>query len=241
MNVIDNKMHIDIYLSIGLYIPIHLVVNYLLVKKINREHFWKLRCSRDYSLNNPLCLPYLLLYKLNYQSIAKDIKIRIASPPMLKSETDYIHEKLLASLNTPPYKGQIILFRGVMGIYGPMEKYYFFHLCKSKNPDNGELIDIGNNYEMRLPIELDLINKYPISYFRNLTMRMECRLDLTLYLPQITANHRTDNQGCLSYFVDWRGQGHRIYYNELVDVVTKKCFYTIKDEDIYLYGVPVSV
>jgi hypothetical protein len=62
-------MHTDIYLTIGLYLPIPFILNYLLAKKVNREYFWKFRLERDYSVNNPLNLSYSVLYKLNYEYI----------------------------------------------------------------------------------------------------------------------------------------------------------------------------
>jgi hypothetical protein len=239
-------MHTDIYLTIGLYLPIPSILNYLLAKKVNREYFWKLRLEQDYSLNNPLNLSYSLLYKLHYEyTPGKSTWYETNMPTGFSSHSHFATKitpfQLLNALPTKPLEGQIIRSREI-SIHG-FERldYYIF--------DSGNLIEIGCNVNLSrkfIPAHVSLINKYPIHYFQILAGRyLNYKLDLTLYLPQIQTNNCKNNEYLTrssyrrkSYFITWRGERIDIYYKKLSDILNKDRIYRIENDrnSIYSYA-----
>jgi hypothetical protein len=218
-------MHTDIYLTIGLYLPIPSILNYLLAKKVNREYFWKARCHRDYSLTNPLNLSYSKLYRMHYKFTLGKATTRLLPPPT--TQLNHVTpDSILKGLSKQPVNGEIIILR----FHLRMDDWYIFH--------NNALIEFDNV----IPVCIDVINRYPINYFDNIGRYIKYELDLTLYLPQIRdnqANANTIKHKYSSRFTDWRGNNYTIYYNNIEDLSKEGVIYTIAGDKIYLYGVPI--
>jgi hypothetical protein len=220
-------MNRDIYLVIGCYLPLSSLVNFILATRCDTEYFWKLRCQSDFNLNNPLNLSYKLLYKLNYQFSPGKACGWIWPLPenysfVSKSKIPTTLQ-LLNLLSRCPFAGEVITYIDAAAI----ERYYIYHL--------GKLIYIGYHSEnIRIPLEIDIINKYPLQFFANRFLTYDFELNLTLYLSQIEQNQEDGAYWQYqSKFTDWRGETHQIHYDNLIVLMMGGGKYRLKDNQIY--------
>jgi hypothetical protein len=219
-------MHMDIYLTIGLYVPIGSIINYFLAKKLKHEYFWELRLQQDYLLNNPLSLPYSLLYKLHYEYTPGTAISRSISVPI-----EFTTAQILNILDKPITNGTIITCISAGFINGEIAynniRNFIYYKCK--------LVYVESDTFSNTSLEIDLINKYPCNYFNSLGIFTRYKLNLELYFSQIKNNqieNPRDGKIYKSDFINWRGEKHNIYYDNIINISKKETIYVILGNNI---------
>jgi hypothetical protein len=203
----------DIYLLIGLHLPLHSLPNYLSAVRIDINYFWKCRVEKDYSISH-ISPDYRELYNKYYNFTTGK-----ANSWLLP------YEPCIESLPRTPLPGEVLT-------------YYFSENTATLKwiHHHGKLYKIPTRGTLTIPSPLKMLDNYPLDYWSDVFSEYCFYLKLSCYRTQILENERISDTGLhyISKFTDWRNKLYIIRYeNPRVILVTTR--YWCKHGEIYQY------
>jgi hypothetical protein len=185
-------MNADLFFHIALYIPIPLLVNYLVATKlILSNYFWSLRLELDYNVsvaqNSKLTYIKYFSYKDGRAKVITGngnwSKLALLKQQM-KHYDIYIHKKDFPGISTYGY-----------------------------NSRKNKLVEISHRKFFCLE-KCALIERYSLDYWKGINPYWIFYFDPTPYLDQIMINKKFISEITIfSWFIDWRGNRISLFFS----------------------------
>jgi hypothetical protein len=174
-------MNSDILFHIALYIPIPLLVNYILATKlILSKYFWQCRLQQDYYASNDSALSsYKRYYKYNDDK-ATVIKCWETAKSVIRKYDIYL----------PRPSNRI-------------GANYIYMGNNAGEVTENKLEEVTTNTFNSS--KFALVELYPVNYWKNIHPYLMFYFDSSPYITQIYSNNLSTTNIIISWFIDWRG------------------------------------